>query len=132
MTVELVCTDVDGTIVATVYPKTEISQRTLGAIKSVCDQGIKFIIASGRPLRTMLPVAEQLDYNGIIICLNGALVYDYQRKLELYSISMTPSTVTELIIDSIGIFSLHVGFGIESGNTLFLTRVLHQPRIPSF
>ncbi|KAI8576736.1 hypothetical protein K450DRAFT_201752 [Umbelopsis ramanniana AG] len=117
MTVELVCTDVDGTIVATVYPKTEISQRTLDAIKSVCDQGIKFIIASGRPLRTMLPVAEQLDYNGIMICLNGALVYDYQKKMELYSISMTPSTVTELIIDSIRIFGSHVGFGIESGNT---------------
>lgn len=130
MAVELVCTDVDGTIVATVYPKTEISPRTLDAIKGVCDQGIKFIIASGRPLRTMLPVAEQLDYNGIMICLNGALVYDYQKKLELYSISMAPSTITELILDSLRVFGSKVGFGIESGNTFLCDKKYFSLREP--
>jgi Cof subfamily protein (haloacid dehalogenase superfamily) len=128
MTVELVCSDVDGTIVATVYPKTEITQRTLDAIKGVCDQGIKFIIASGRPLRTMLPVAEQLRYKGMMICLNGALVYDYQRKQVLYSISMTPTTAIDLISDCIRIFGSAVGFGIESGNTFLCDKKYYSLR----
>lgn len=119
MIVELVCSDVDGTIVASKYPETIISARTSNAVECICNQGIKFVLASGRPLRTMLPVAKLLNYTGIMICLNGALVYDYKKKLKLYSISMNSSTISQLITQNMSIFGADVGFGLESG-TKFL------------
>lgn len=113
--VDLVCSDVNGTIVASVYPKTIISKRTVKAIEDVCSQGITFVLASGRPLRTMLPVAEQINYTGMMICLNGALLYDYKKKMEIYSVSMPPDTIARLLAQSMRIFGAAVGFAIESG-----------------
>jgi Cof subfamily protein (haloacid dehalogenase superfamily) len=77
MTVRLIATDLDGTIVRS---DGEISDRTRAALHAAEDAGLVVVFVTGRPLRWMKPVSEATGHTGIAICANGAIVYDLHTE----------------------------------------------------
>lgn len=71
--VGLVASDIDGTLLLDWKP---ISNATIDAIHRCQDMGIPFVLVTGRPIRWLEAIAEQIPDLGRVICLNGAVVYD--------------------------------------------------------
>lgn len=69
----LVASDIDGTLLLDWKP---ISTATIDAIHRCQDTGIPFVLVTGRPIRWLAPIAEQIPDLGRVVCLNGAVVYD--------------------------------------------------------
>lgn len=72
--------DIDGTLI--VPKKGEVSERVRRAIFMLHERGIVPILVSGRPLFSMIPLAESLSirgciaYNGGLVVVDGEVVYD--------------------------------------------------------
>ncbi|KAG2172030.1 hypothetical protein INT43_001507 [Umbelopsis isabellina] len=128
MAVELVCSDVDGTIVASEYPVTIVSERTIKAVQAIQARGLKFVLVSGRPLRTMIPAADALSLQGVMICLNGALVYDYKNKVPLLSISIERAAACQLVQQAQSIFGDKIAFAVESGSNFMCDEKYYSVR----
>ena len=74
--IKLIALDLDGTLTD---DKKEIKPHTLDALMQVQSQGVRLVLASGRPPFGMRPLARQLrmdQYGGIILCYNGGHVED--------------------------------------------------------
>lgn len=68
--------DLDGTLTNS---KKEITPHTLDVLIQAQQKGLKLIIASGRPMAGIMPLAEQLhmkEYGGYILAFNGGLIVD--------------------------------------------------------
>lgn len=72
---ELLVADLDGTLLhdAEVFEDRFITQRSIDTIARAHDAGMKFAIATARPVSTGLQFAEKLPVNAVIY-LNGALI----------------------------------------------------------
>lgn len=76
MKLRYLATDLDGTLLTSA--KT-ISPRSREVLARAQRCGMTLILASGRPLCSILPFAEELEmqkYRGFIISFNGSLVWD--------------------------------------------------------
>ncbi len=75
-------TDLDNTLLTT---DKRISDTDLASIRKMMEDGHRFVIASGRPINSVLELAEQYDLirPGLFAsCFNGSLIYDvYNRSL---------------------------------------------------
>ena len=74
--IKLIALDLDGTLTD---DKKNITPHTLEALMQVQRQGVRIVLASGRPPYGMRPLARQLhmeQYGGIILCYNGGHVED--------------------------------------------------------
>ena len=71
--VRLVASDLDGTLLR---PDETVSERTRAALAAARDARITVVLVSGRPPRSLGPIAERIGVGGIAICANGALVWD--------------------------------------------------------
>ncbi len=74
--IRFLATDLDGTLLTSAKDITPYSQQVLIEAQQ---RGLAIILASGRPLYSILPYAEQLEmqgYGGFIIAYNGSLVWD--------------------------------------------------------
>ncbi|GJF13242.1 hypothetical protein NGTWS1803_24350 [Mycolicibacterium cyprinidarum] len=69
----LIATDVDGTLLD---DDDKISTRTWSAVRAAVDDGVEFVLATGRPPRWITPIVDQLGFAPIAVCANGAVVYD--------------------------------------------------------
>ncbi|HEY4376392.1 MAG TPA: HAD family hydrolase, partial [Acidimicrobiales bacterium] len=76
MPVRLFASDLDGTLLRR---DGTISERTRAAVDAAEAKGIGLVVATGRPPRWIPPVVEQLGERGLVVCANGALVYDPAR-----------------------------------------------------
>lgn len=82
--IKYLATDMDGTLLDS---KNEIMPKTKEALIKLQREGIKLIIATGRPLSTTIDYAKELEmekYDGIIISNNGALVVRVSDMKTLY------------------------------------------------
>jgi Cof subfamily protein (haloacid dehalogenase superfamily) len=68
--IELVLADVDGTLVT---DDKELTDRTVAAVGSLKDAGVKFAITSGRPPRGMQMLVEPLQLELPLAAFNGGL-----------------------------------------------------------
>ena len=86
MTIRLLATDLDGTVLRS---DGSVSDRTVSALQAAEDGGIMVVVATGRPPRWMRPIAGALGHTGVAVCSNGAVVYDLHtdRVLEHTPIS---------------------------------------------
>ncbi|WP_271000643.1 Cof-type HAD-IIB family hydrolase [Listeria seeligeri] len=85
MTIEAIILDIDGTLLS---DNKEITPNTKKALITAQQNGVKLILASGRPTTAMHLYAEQLEmakYHGLIVSYNGAKVIDCQTNEELFS-----------------------------------------------
>lgn len=89
MTIEAIILDIDGTLLS---DNKEITPNTKKALITAQQNGVKLILASGRPTTAMHLYAEQLEmekYHGLIVSYNGAKVIDCQTNEELFSQALT-------------------------------------------
>ncbi|MFD8500024.1 HAD family hydrolase [Amycolatopsis sp. NPDC059657] len=70
---QLIASDVDGTLLA---PTETLTKRTIDVIARVLDDGVPFVLATGRPPRWIPRVAEEAGLTGYAVCANGAVLYD--------------------------------------------------------
>lgn len=81
--------DIDGTLYSS---DKGILPRTKEALINAQKQGMKVILASGRPTTGMLGVARDLkmdEYHGLIVSYNGSKVIDCMTNEELFNQPMT-------------------------------------------
>ena len=73
----LIATDLDGTVIGYQHTRTgRISPRTVAALTRAHDEGVTVVFVTGRPLRWLAPLRDQLGEVGPVICSNGAVVVD--------------------------------------------------------
>jgi len=82
--IKLIALDLDGTL----YNSERcITPKTREALLAVQQQGIRIVIASGRPLPGLYNAAAELqlaDFGGYIIAYNGARAFDCANNQEIY------------------------------------------------
>ncbi|MBC2192506.1 HAD family phosphatase [Listeria sp. FSL L7-0229] len=91
MTTQAIILDIDGTLL---NDEKKISAKTKEALITAQQNGVKLILASGRPTTGMHLYAEQLEmekYHGLLVSYNGAKVVDCQTKEELFNQALTVS-----------------------------------------
>lgn len=96
MSIKLIATDLDGTLMSPDH--LTITDFTLDTLKKAHEKGIKIAIATGRPLRLIDSVVEQIPFADYIIYANGACVFDRAENKLIYS-NLIPYTVAREIID---------------------------------
>ncbi|MDQ3462786.1 MAG: HAD family hydrolase, partial [Actinomycetota bacterium] len=106
-----IATDLDGTLLRS--DKT-VSVRTREAVHAAEDAGLLVVIATGRPPRWIPPVVEELGERGLVVCANGASVYDPARHELVSRTELAPEVVHEVIGDIAASFPDAV-FGVEQG-----------------
>jgi Cof subfamily protein (haloacid dehalogenase superfamily) len=77
--------DLDGTLMATDKSLPEANRE---AVWKAIDKGVAVILASGRPLFGVLPVAEKLEMKergGYVLAYNGGNIWDCKNEKMLYS-----------------------------------------------
>lgn len=77
---KLIALDLDGTLTNS---KKEITPRTFDALMLAQRQGMKIILASGRPVYGISHLAEQLhleEYGGYVLAFNGGKLIDWRTK----------------------------------------------------
>lgn len=97
MSYQLLALDLDGTLTNS---KKEISPATRRALINIQKEGIKVVLASGRPTPGVLPLAEQLclgDYGGYILSFNGGRIMDCGNKKLIYN-KLLPSDITSPLL----------------------------------
>ncbi|KAJ2958093.1 hypothetical protein NQZ79_g6278 [Umbelopsis isabellina] len=118
--IRLVSSDLDGTLLVhsdmTAQSGGAPSPRAMTVIHKLADKGVRFVLASGRPPRTMDCAVEQVGLDNVLtICCNGGLVYDpFSKKIvKKYSIpNKNICSIIETIIECLG---SSVCIGAESG-----------------
>jgi HAD superfamily hydrolase (TIGR01484 family) len=73
----LIATDLDGTLLHT---DGTLSDRTRAAVQAVQAAGILVVIATARPPRWAHDLDDVIGDHGIVICSNGAFVYDVRGR----------------------------------------------------
>ncbi|WP_241250025.1 HAD family hydrolase [Rhodococcus sp. X156] len=81
-TPRLVATDVDGTLLDR---NDDITPRTLATVRALWQDGVPFVLVTGRPPRWVGPVVDQLGFAPLAVCANGAVLYDTATERVLHS-----------------------------------------------
>ncbi len=108
---QVIATDLDGTLLRS---DLSVSPRTKAAIDAAEDAGVLVVIATGRPPRWIPPIIEQLGDRGLVVCANGASVYDPARHELVQRIDLAPDVVGELV-DEIQAAYPDAVLGVEQG-----------------
>jgi Cof subfamily protein (haloacid dehalogenase superfamily) len=111
VTIRAIATDLDGTLLRT---DKSVSDRTREAVHAAEDAGLLVVIATGRPPRWIPPVIELLGDRGLVVCANGATVYDPARH-ELVARTELDVDVTATIIDDLEDAFPQAVLGLEQG-----------------
>lgn len=88
MSIKLIAIDLDGTLLSS---NNTISSENIKAIRACHDQGIKVVLASGRPLSGVMPYEKVLGLDGeneYAIVFNGAVIQTLSGKV-LFNQKMT-------------------------------------------
>lgn len=109
--VRAVATDLDGTLLRS---DGTLSDRTRSAVLGVEDLGLRVVIATGRPPRWIAPIVEQFGERGLVVCANGAAVYDPERHELVRRTELSPDVLVELVDELLDAFP-HAVMGVEQG-----------------
>ena len=69
----LVASDIDGTLIRT---DGTLSRRTIDVLDRLADRGVPAVLVTGRPVRWLRQLYDQMDEPLPAVCANGAVVYD--------------------------------------------------------
>ena len=106
-----IATDLDGTLLGS---DGRISERTRVAVLGAEDAGLAVVIATGRPPRWIAPIVDQLGDRGLVVCANGAAVYDPSRHELVRRTELTPEVLVEVGDDLAEAFPQAI-VGVEQG-----------------
>lgn len=99
--IALVISDIDGTLITSNH---ELTDATKAAAAKLYERGIELSLASSRPPRSIVPLAEALKLRGPFAAFNGALVETARR--EVMANSVIPATTiarVKSIADGLGL-----------------------------
>lgn len=105
--IRFLATDLDGTLLTSEKTITPYSQQVLIEAQ---ERGLTIILASGRPLYSILPFAKQLElqkYRGFIISFNGSLVWDCAKGEVIKEQTIPISSIPKLVAAVKGDFHIH-------------------------
>jgi hydroxymethylpyrimidine pyrophosphatase-like HAD family hydrolase len=89
----LVATDLDGTLLRR---DRTVSPRTAAVLRRLSARGVHVALVTGRPVRWLAAVYEQLGSRPPSICANGAVVYDPENDRVLRADPLAPELITEV------------------------------------
>ena len=117
--IRLIASDLDGTLLR---PDETVSDRTRAALAAAKEAGITVVLVSGRPARSLGPIAERIGVGGIAICANGAIVWDLDAGTMVDSTPLAAELATRLVHalreavpGALFALELEGGFGREAG-----------------
>lgn len=96
MDYKLLVLDLDGTLT---NPKKEITEHTKNTLIKAQQQGVKIVLASGRPTYGIAPLANQLqldEYEGYILSYNGGEIIDWKTGEIMYKNLLDPEVLPYL------------------------------------
>ncbi len=114
--IQLVALDVDGTLLNS---KNIITENTLAALKEAKSKGIQIVLATGRPLKGILPQLKQLgifspkDY---VITINGAVISTIDGTETLRKETLSKEECEEVIAEA---EKLKASFQLVSGENIY-------------
>ncbi|SCL15620.1 HAD family hydrolase [Micromonospora inyonensis] len=92
-TPRLVATDIDGTLLG---PDRTLSPYTARVLERISTRGTPVVLVTGRPIRWLQVVYEQLHAPLPAICANGAVVYDPAADEVLRADPLAPDLLAEV------------------------------------
>lgn len=95
MSVKIIATDLDGTLMAPDH--LTVTERTKSALVKAHEKGIKIAVATGRALSFTEGVTKQVPFADYVICSNGASVYDRNNEKFVYTNLISPEITAEAI-----------------------------------
>ncbi|MBR3896466.1 MAG: HAD family phosphatase [Bacteroidaceae bacterium] len=93
MPYRIIVLDLDGTLTNS---RKEITPRTRETLIRAQQQGIKVVLASGRPTYGIAPIANQLEldvYGGYILAYNGGEIIDWKTREVLHAQVLAPEVI---------------------------------------
>lgn len=93
MKYKLLVLDLDGTLTNS---KKQISAFTKETLITAQEQGLRLVLASGRPTYGITPLAKKLDmerFGGFILSFNGGKIINYTTKEVLFEQTLDPEIV---------------------------------------
>ena len=90
----LVAIDLDGTLLT---DQKQVSKRTVKALVGVAARGVKVVITSARPPRSVRPIYELLGLDTWQINYNGALIWDHPKLQIIHHQPMPPGLVNAIV-----------------------------------
>ena len=93
-TIQLVAIDLDGTLLT---QKKQVSKATAGALACLPGQGVRVVIASARPPRSVRAIYSALKLDTWQINYNGALIWDEPSMSVVHHEPMKPQLVLAMI-----------------------------------
>ncbi|MGI8677934.1 MAG: HAD family hydrolase [Jatrophihabitans sp.] len=111
MTIRMVATDIDGTLLNS---QNHVSGRTRAALEAAERAGLLVAFVTGRPPRWLDDLIEQTGHLGVAVGANGAVLYDLADETVISSHTLAPGLMLELAERLRGEFP-NVTFAIEFG-----------------
>jgi Cof subfamily protein (haloacid dehalogenase superfamily) len=106
----LVAIDLDGTLLTDTK---QVSRRTVDALCGLPQQGVKVVIASARPPRSVRAVYEMLKLDTWQINYNGALIWDEGDKRPVFHLPLPGSLARRIVEESRDLFDeVEVGYEV--------------------
>jgi len=93
--IRLVASDLDGTLLGL---GDVVSERTRAAIQAVVEAGIHVVAATGRSQWTAEPLIEPVTGIDLVVCSNGASLYDVPRRQSLAEHPIDDDVVDEILV----------------------------------
>ena len=109
--VELVATDMDGTLLG---PDGTVSARTMRALARLRAEGVAVVLVTGRPPRWVRGMLDDDAVHELIICANGAVVYDPAAD-RIVAHNPLPSEVAARMVRWLRERAPGVVFAVETG-----------------
>lgn len=97
MEIKTIALDIDGTLLDS---NGNIMPKTKKALLELQDKSVHILLASGRPIKSMLKLARELrleEYEGIIVSNNGSIGYDTKNHKKIYDTPIEKSLVQEIL-----------------------------------
>jgi Cof subfamily protein (haloacid dehalogenase superfamily) len=99
--IRLVAVDLDGTLL---NDSKQVSERTAGALRCLPARGVKVVIASARPPRSVRHIYQALRLDTLTINYNGALIWDEPRQAPVFHRPLPRGAPKRIIEDARELF----------------------------
>ena len=94
MTIRLIAIDLDGTLL---NDSKHVTDQTVASLALAVERGVKVVIASARPPRSVRKIYQQLKLDTLQINYNGAMIWDEPNQTVFYHLPMPGDVVLKLI-----------------------------------
>jgi len=100
--IRLVAVDLDGTLL---NDSKDVSDRTIRAFAGLPERGVKVVIASARPPRSVRHIYKLLNLDTWTINYNGALIWDEPRQTPVFHRPLAKGVARRIIDDARFLFA---------------------------